>query len=499
MAARRRASRHSAPGRATGRQGAGALVGASQLSAMRDHRDEQLPVRTTRTTTRTAARTATSATSTSRRRRAPRSRHGSGGSEVVGPVTLAGLAAITIVGALVWLLLPSGKPDDGGGSPAAALVAVPTSAAASSTAAAGQPDVARPSAIGVADASTKATPKAAADDDPVPASTLAAGDIPTTALAAYQYAAARQDGLEPGCHITWPLLGAIGRVESNHGRAFGAVLHQDGTSSPPIRGIPLNGNGTAEIRDTDHGRLDGDRVYDRAVGPMQFIPSTWASWGVDADRDGRKDPNDIDDAAAAAAAYLCAAGRDLSTYRGTVQAILSYNHSTEYVHDVMAIQRIYAAGVVAVPTAPGTGRNGSPAPLPSLPKPTLPPVDPGKPRGLPPQNGGSGEPVHPKPTPKPKPTRSSGAGSTSPGGSSGGPTSGPVTTDPATSDPGTSGPVSSDPGSGPPTDLPTDPTDVPSTDTPPSPDPTTDAPTDTPSSDAASSDPGSGGEGPQPI
>ncbi len=210
------------------------------------------------------------------------------------------------------------------------------------------------------------------------ASSLAASGIPATALAAYKQAAARQDALTPGCRISWPLLAGIGRVESNHGRFAGAVLHTDGLSTPPVIGIPLNGNGTAVIRDTDGGRLDGDTTYDRAVGPMQFIPSTWAHWGADADHDGVKNPFDIYDAAAAAAAYLCAAGRDLGTYQGQVAAILSYNHSSAYVATVMGVERVYASGGgVSVPTAPGVGASGPVA------APTLPPVDPGKPRGLP--------------------------------------------------------------------------------------------------------------------
>ena len=213
--------------------------------------------------------------------------------------------------------------------------------------------------------------------DTAPPSALLLGGIPATALAAYREAAARQDALTPSCHIGWPLLAAIGRVESNHGRFAGAVLHADGLSTPPIIGIPLNGHGTALIRDTDGGRLDGDPVYDRAVGPMQFIPSTWATWGVDADHDGVKNPFDIFDATAAAAAYLCAAGRNLATPAGQVEAILSYNHSFAYVALVMQIERVYASGnlqLAILPTVPGAGTAGV--------SPTLPAVDPGRPRGL---------------------------------------------------------------------------------------------------------------------
>ena len=58
---------------------------------------------------------------------------------------------------------------------------------------------------------------------------------------------------------------------------------------------------------------------------MQFIPSTWRTAGVDADNDTIKDPHDIDDAALAAANYLCSGARNLATPSGWWSAILSYN------------------------------------------------------------------------------------------------------------------------------------------------------------------------------
>ncbi|WP_216870948.1 lytic transglycosylase domain-containing protein, partial [Modestobacter excelsi] len=153
------------------------------------------------------------------------------------------------------------------------------------------------------------------------ASALAAGGIPTTALEACTRAA---DGVD--CGLDWTLLAAIGRVESNHGRFGGAVLHTDGLSTPPVVGIALTGAGTARVLDIDGGRFDRDTLHDRAVGPMQFMPSTWARYGRDGNGDGRKDPFDVHDAAAAAARYLCAAGGDLSGVAGQARAVFAYNH-----------------------------------------------------------------------------------------------------------------------------------------------------------------------------
>ena len=68
--------------------------------------------------------------------------------------------------------------------------------------------------------------------------------------------------------------------------------------------------------------LDGDAKYTHALGPMQFIPQTWASYGVDANGDGKADIFNINDAALGAARYLCAAGGDLRTESGRVRAVL---------------------------------------------------------------------------------------------------------------------------------------------------------------------------------
>jgi hypothetical protein len=181
--------------------------------------------------------------------------------------------------------------------------------------------------------------------------------IPAAALAAYQRAAQVIDAADASCHIEWPLIAAIGRVESNHGRYGGNTLTESGISKPGIYGIPLDGsNGTAKITDTDAGQFDNDPIYDRAVGPMQFIPSTWSVVGVDGDGDGRRDPQDINDAALATAVYLCSGHENLSTPAGQQAAVYRYNHSQDYVDLVLAIMRAYAQGdYAAIP-------NGSAAP-----------------------------------------------------------------------------------------------------------------------------------------
>jgi len=177
--------------------------------------------------------------------------------------------------------------------------------------------------------------------------------IPAAALAAYQRAAQVMSGTDPACGLSWPLLAAIGRVESDHGRYGGSVLTPDGVARPAIVGVPLNGaRGTTRVADTDAGMYDGDATYDRAVGPMQFIPSTWAVAGVDGDGDQKRDPQDIDDAALAAAVYLCSGKDDLGTESGVTDAVYRYNHSHDYVTLVKSIADGYAEGSWStVPTA----------------------------------------------------------------------------------------------------------------------------------------------------
>ncbi|HEY8652637.1 MAG TPA: hypothetical protein VIL87_06015 [Dermatophilaceae bacterium] len=204
-----------------------------------------------------------------------------------------------------------------------------------------------------------AVPEAPAPVAGVPATssgqTLDSTGIPVRALESYRRAATLVDSADRACHIDWALLAAIGRVESDHARFGGNQLDAADVAQPGIIGIPLDGtNGTARITDSDRGLLDRDTVYDRAVGPMQFIPSTWQVVGVDADRDGVRNPQDMTDAASAAGIYLCSGPGDLSNPGELHSAIMRYNASDSYVQMVTALAATYRLGVSALPSTEPT-------------------------------------------------------------------------------------------------------------------------------------------------
>jgi cell wall-associated NlpC family hydrolase len=103
--------------------------------------------------------------------------------------------------------------------------------------------------------------------------------------------------------IPWEVLGAINKVETNFGQNLG----------PSSAG---------------------------AVGWMQFMPSTWARWGVDANGDGVADPNNPTDAIFSAARYLAGCGGQSDIAR----AVYCYNHSSSYVNDVLSLAAAYGEG-----------------------------------------------------------------------------------------------------------------------------------------------------------
>ncbi|GGQ62661.1 hypothetical protein GCM10010280_06090 [Streptomyces pilosus] len=308
---------------------------------------------------------------------------------------------------------------------------------------------------------------------PVVRALRARSGIPATVLRAYRAAETSVARTDPGCRLPWQLLAAIGKVES--GQARGGAVDRAGTTLGRITGPPLDGRGFALIRDTDGGAHDGDTVYDRAVGPMQFLPSTWARWGTDGNGDGRADPNNIFDAALAAGHYLCAGDRNLARAADLDRAVLSYNRSGAYLRLVRQWLEFYLSGVHAVadgrgivPRSPGAGGD----------TPATGPVGSGGSGG---RGGGGGgivigpEPSAsgaPAPSPKPSPPATEPAPSSPPGPSAPPtptPTPTPTGQEPSESPTGTPSP-SPDPTG--PSPSPTSPDDCPTESAPPTSAPT---------------------------
>jgi membrane-bound lytic murein transglycosylase B len=247
-----------------------------------------------------------------------------------------------------------------------------------------------------------------------PAATGAAeAGIPATVLDAYKQAEASLHESKPTCNLPWQLLAAIGKVES--GQARGGRVDAAGTTLSPILGPVLDGNGFASIKDTDNGAFDGDSTYDRAVGPMQFIPSTWAWAGRDGNGDGKKDPNNVYDAALAAGHYLCRFGHDMSVQAQMNAAILSYNNSTAYLDTVLSWLEYYRKGTHEVPNGTGTLPShhsddpATPSPSPTTPEPSTPSSPkpgggPTSPAPTPPSTPPSTPPATPTPPVTPPPT-----------------------------------------------------------------------------------------------
>jgi membrane-bound lytic murein transglycosylase B len=176
--------------------------------------------------------------------------------------------------------------------------------------------------------------------------------IPAMALSAYRNAERMMASADPGCGISWNLLAGIGRIESGH--ANGGATDARGTAVRPIYGPALDGTlpGNEVIaRSGAAGRVS----YARAMGPMQFLPSTWARYASDGDGDGVAEPQNLYDATLAAARYLCTGGLNLRDQSQMLSAILRYNNSMPYAQNVLGWAAAYATGVVPVDLPPVTG------------------------------------------------------------------------------------------------------------------------------------------------
>lgn len=167
--------------------------------------------------------------------------------------------------------------------------------------------------------------------------------IPARALQGYAEAALAEGQTDPGCHLAWNTLAGVGDIESGHGTHGGAHIDPaTGNVVGTILGPALDGaGGTQAIPNTDPA-LDGPGPWARAVGPLQFLPSTWKDYGISATAGKTPNPNNVDDAALTAAHYLCAAGGDLSKAAGWTKAIEAFNHDSSYLDEVRDAANQYA-------------------------------------------------------------------------------------------------------------------------------------------------------------
>jgi membrane-bound lytic murein transglycosylase B len=203
-----------------------------------------------------------------------------------------------------------------------------------------------PAAFHVAEGASSAPPP------PMIVNSPGALGIPSIALAAYRNAEQKMAVAAPACGISWNLLAGIGRIESGH--AGGGAVDARGTAVVPIYGPALDGSlpGNEVIVQST---VDNRVTYARAVGPMQFLPGTWARYASDGDGDGVADPQNLFDSTLAAARYLCSGGFNLRDPAQVMAAILRYNNSMPYAQNVLGWAAAYATGVVPVDLPPMTG------------------------------------------------------------------------------------------------------------------------------------------------
>ena len=155
--------------------------------------------------------------------------------------------------------------------------------------------------------------------------------------------------------------GAVGGAPSTQGRkAIPADLYPVYLRAQQQYGVPWNVFAGINYVETDFGRSDLPGVhsgtnYAGAAGPMQFLGSTWASYGVDGNGDGHKNVFDAADAIPAAGRYLKASGAP-GDIRG---AIFAYNHAGWYVDEVLAEAKALTQGGTLVASTTATSGAGA--------------------------------------------------------------------------------------------------------------------------------------------
>lgn len=169
-------------------------------------------------------------------------------------------------------------------------------------------------------------------DAPTGPTALAQAQIPPDLLPVYMSAATTCPGLP------WQVLAAVGWIESRH--AGGRADPATGDVTPAIVGPALDGSsGVRSI--PDRSQPDG---WAHALGPMQFLSTTWVSWATLAPEcppGASPDVNNAWDAIYSAARYLCGGRDQLDDVRA---ALLRYNRSGAYVEQVMTRAAAYGLG-----------------------------------------------------------------------------------------------------------------------------------------------------------
>lgn len=193
--------------------------------------------------------------------------------------------------------------------------------------------------------------------------------IPPVVFSAYIAAEANASSIEDGCVVDWPIIAGIWRVESNHATYGGHTINTDGVVTPPLFGPTLDGStpGTAKIPDSDGGLLDGDPIWDRAVGPAQFLPGSWVAFGQDGNADGLADPHNVFDAALGTVAHLClVTPGDYTIQDDLARAVRGYNNSAAYVATVLGWIDYYRAFQFAQGALVADGLYAFPLPVDSV-------------------------------------------------------------------------------------------------------------------------------------
>lgn len=153
-------------------------------------------------------------------------------------------------------------------------------------------------------------------------------DIPLRAMVGYAKTTVSLGKEQPGCHLSWITLAAIGKTTTDHGRVNGGQLGENGVAANKI--------GTLEVRDF-YGRVVSTA---NASGPLQLTPSIWSKYQQSASG-GAPDQQNIDDAALTAGRALCADGRDLAKGADWWSAVTSLQPAPLFLHRTLATANVY--------------------------------------------------------------------------------------------------------------------------------------------------------------